>query len=224
MTHCLFIHDFFQDGRLDVLAEVRLLQVYGQWTKEKHARWIKQACTAYERAKRTYPLGCSYNAGRIAGLKSAVTAHYPTLDPQFHGRMVFLILRDEKKIRCLECGDDATWKCYPDGSFHLTFYLCDRCKQERVREHSAQALSGSNGFDVALLPLPVLRSPWLLKKAAREVSSVLLSGATVLSFDLSNFLWPVPYTVLLSQSLLIVLVACLCKPLLRLLTDSEDGS
>lgn len=36
-----------------------------------------------------------------------------------------------------ECGDIATWKCYPPNSLTRSTALCDRCKQEVQRQDMA---------------------------------------------------------------------------------------
>jgi len=158
MSHCQIIHDFFQDGRLDVLAEIHELQIYGQWTKQMRADWTKQAKASYQRSKYTHPhipQGSSYYAGRMAGLLSTITAQYPKLDP--NAKPVFQILTPDLVTICAECGERATWEWYPAGNLHLLTYLCDRCKQERAR---IPVLTYANEQDwcenaLPLLPVPV---------------------------------------------------------------------
>jgi hypothetical protein len=133
MSQPLFIHDFFQDGRADVTSEIRKLQVYGDWTKEKRASFLKQAKACFERSKYTHPnmpQAGSYYAGRLAGLRSALTAQYPKLEP--NASMIFLPI--PVVMRCSECGEKASWERYPEGNASLVTFLCDRCKQEWVRD------------------------------------------------------------------------------------------
>jgi hypothetical protein len=212
MSHCLFIHDFFQDGRLDVLAEVREMQVYGQWTEKMRAAWVKSAKACYERSKRTHPLGSSYYAGRIVGLRSAITANYPELDPQFHGKMVFISIGDEKKVMCLECGDDASWKCHPDGSFHLAFYLCDRCKQEQVRTQDSLTVFGWDPKSRELAPLPVA-----LSESDLELAKVTFPLGVLVACDISNVLWPTDRLSMLTELGMVLLVRGQGPNIVRLL-------
>src|SRR5579859_7348688 len=127
MSKCLFIHNFFQDGRLDVLAEIRVLQGNGQWTQKRRAHWTRQAKACFERSKHMhFSQTGSYYAGRIAGLKSAITACYPALEKPTHGKTLFLSIADEQSVFCGSCGDQAIWKYYPDGDQSSIRYRCDR--------------------------------------------------------------------------------------------------
>ena len=37
-----------------------------------------------------------------------------------------------------ECGDIASWACYPPDALAFPFALCDRCKQELMRDDQAE--------------------------------------------------------------------------------------
>jgi len=155
MSRFLFIHDFYRDGYHDMLAEVRILQDQGLWTKEKRVRASRYEMASYLQLKHHFPcMDVSYFAGRVAAIKSARTSHYPT-----RGKTIFILLGDARPAFCGSCGDPAIWKSPPDSSGLPVLFRCDRCKQERVRELTAY--STPDGWDWSeheedqLLPLPV---------------------------------------------------------------------
>jgi len=154
MSRYIFIHDFYRDGYTDMLAEVRVLQACGQWTKQKRASAARHEVSTYHACKQKFPrMDTGYWAGRVAAIKSATTAHYPT-----RGKMIFCPLPDDAIAFCKSCGDCATWEC---GTFKGDdlMVLCDRCKQESVREQTAY--STPDGWDWSEheedqhLPVPV---------------------------------------------------------------------
>ena len=207
MSHCQITHDFFQDGRLDVLAEIREMQVCGQWTRELHAAWIKQAKAAFQRAQYTHPRipqGSSYYAGRIAGLRSAITARYPKLDPK--GSPVFLPMTPDLVTICAECGERATWEWYPAGNLHLLTTLCDRCKQERAR---MQVFTIANAQDsetredqLPNQPVPV--GDKLMVKEELKPASIFFPCTAILGLGLLDISFHVPVPVLLLQMLFVL--------------------
>jgi predicted RNA-binding Zn-ribbon protein involved in translation (DUF1610 family) len=221
MTKCLFIHDFFQDGREDVLAEVRVLQAYGQWTKQKRASWTRQAVACYERSRyeTSYrPQGSDYYAGRIVGLRSAITADYPPPRKETCGKTVFVALADEKTIFCGNCGDHAVWKYYERGDQSSIRYRCDRCKQELVRAQTAYSTSDGWDWDDDEILFPiVVQGDQPLKKDKLALAQVTFPLAMSIGFDFSNILWPVNHTTLLGEVLLVLLTCWQSKNLVRVL-------
>ena len=207
MSQCLFIHDFFQDGRLDVLAEIREMQIYGQWTKELRADWTKSARAAFQRSRYTHPRipqGSSYYAGRIAGLRSAITARYPKIDP--HGRPVFLSITPDLVTICAECGERAMWEWYPAGNLHLLTYLCDRCKQERAR---MPVLTGAfeqdwNEHGHSLRAYPVPDGSKLIVQKRLAPQSIFAPITASLGLGLLDISLHVPVPVLLLQILFVL--------------------
>ena len=227
MSRCLFIHDFFQDGRLDVLAEVCEMQVYGQWTKQKRASWTKQATAIYQRSRHKTPYrpqGSSYYAGRIAGLRSAITANYPAPGQETCGKMVFLPLADKKTTFCGSCGDCASWKYYQRGNPSSIRYRCDRCKQELVRVKTTYTvLSGWDWDDdenEVPFPLSVVSQQMQLTQKKEDVMAlgqIVLPLAMLTAFDVSDVLWPVDHPTLFTQLFLVILTRVASKHIVRLL-------
>jgi len=133
MSRFIFIHDFYRDGYNDVQAEVRVLQACGLWTKEKRASVARQEVSAYHEALHDLPgLDTGYWAGRVAAIKSATTAHYPT-----GSKTMFVPLADEQLAFCGSCGAPAVWKSAPLVSGFPVRFRCDHCKQEWVRSQIA---------------------------------------------------------------------------------------
>jgi hypothetical protein len=141
MIPCLFIHDFFGDGRSDATSEVRILRDLGQWTEEKRASWIKEAHACCERLKYTHPSlpqARAYYAGRLAALKSRQTAdvlpkeNTPAYAP---GTFVYRPLPPNEHHFCglFDCGSDAVWGVSYFGFAQILLTLCDPCRQEWVR-------------------------------------------------------------------------------------------
>src|SRR5215472_7043226 len=129
MTRFIFIHDFYRDGYNDVLAEVHLLKICGQWTKEKRKRFAKHEISTYHACKHKFPrMDMGYWAGRIAALKSVATAHYPT-----RSETLFVLIADSMPAFCGNCGDKAVFKSVPLTSGLPVRFRCDPCKQEMVR-------------------------------------------------------------------------------------------
>jgi hypothetical protein len=142
MSTSLFIHDFFRDGRSDALAEVRILQHSGLWTKEKRASWIKQTRAYREHLKHIHPclpqVG-AYYAGRIAALKSRQIADVVPLDDTPAASTDTLVYRplkpsDHRFCGLLDCGSDAVWGVSYTGDSQIFLALCDPCRQEWVRQ------------------------------------------------------------------------------------------
>jgi hypothetical protein len=133
MSTGLFSYNFFQDGKQDTLAEVRILQYYGQWTEAKRTRWTKEAVSTHHHLKHTHPAtpqGAAYYAGRVAALRSRRTAHFPSAPkPQL-----------EYQTGWAWCGDEDN-----EGITHSTVHPGDLCllcgfSNEEARERP-QALA-----------------------------------------------------------------------------------
>ena len=118
MSQCLFIHDFFQDGYLDTISEVRLLQEIGQWTSERRASWLVQAITSREQLSHTRP-DCpqvrAYYAGRIAALKSKVTAQFSKQPASFEKKSEYASLMSYVQAHQQERYREATVYTHADG-------------------------------------------------------------------------------------------------------------
>jgi len=132
MSRFIFIHDFYRDGYTDMLSEVQDLQKQGLWTKERRKSAARHEISTYHATKFKFPhMDMGYWAGRVAALKSAATALYPS-------QTVYRTPDgwDWNIAFCKMCGDEATWEC---GTFKGDdlMVLCDRCKQEKVRELTA---------------------------------------------------------------------------------------
>jgi len=79
MSRFIFIHDFYRDGYTDMLSEVQDLQKQGLWTKERRKSAARHEISTYHATKFKFPhMDMGYWAGRVAALKSAATALYPT--------------------------------------------------------------------------------------------------------------------------------------------------
>jgi hypothetical protein len=79
MSRFIFVHDFYRDGYNDMLLEVQDLQAQGLWTKERRAKATKHEISTYHACKFKFPrMDMGYWAGRVAAIKSAATAQYPT--------------------------------------------------------------------------------------------------------------------------------------------------
>jgi len=169
MSRFLFIHDFYRDGYHDILAEVRELQACGQWTKQKRASVTRHEVSTYHACKHKFPhMNMGYFAGRVAATKSAITAHYPALRKETCGKTVFCPLPDGSIAFCKMCGDSATWESGTNISDDL-MVLCDRCKQERLREQTAYITPDGWDWDEhELLPLPVPVGDKLMVKGRSE--------------------------------------------------------
>lgn len=196
MSRFIFVHDFYRDGYNDMLFEVQDLQAQGLWTKERRARVAKHEVSIYHSCKHKFPrMDMGYWAGRVAAIKSARTSYYPT-----RGKLIFCALPEETTdyeiiaAFCKSCGDKATWECGTLGGDDLML-LCDRCKQERVRELTAYITPDGWDWDehedqLLPLPVPVDNKLRLLEEMALELVPMTFPWAFLLGFSLSHVLWP----------------------------------
>lgn len=150
----------FEKGRLDVLLEVKLFQTYGLWTKAERASWAKKAVAERLSLKRSMPYlpqVSTYYAGRVAGLRGALTAHYPAPCPKIFRLTVFLPLVESCLPVCKlsDCTHKAAWECYLGGDPDRMILLCDCCKERLVRAEVAYRDAPRDKYEIHLLPLPV---------------------------------------------------------------------
>jgi len=204
-----FIHDFFRDGREDALAEVCMLQSCGQWTKEKRARWIREAVSCHERLRHTHPSlsqGMSYYAGRIVALKSRLTAdgsEETSRCKEMINTPLARRLHSGSLLLCSDCCDFALWQVVLKGTLPVS--LCNACKQERVR---MQTYSTPDGWDwdedeeEDLPPLPVLGGGKLVVREPLEVRSIFLPCTTVVGLGLLDMTLHVPILLFVMQAVL----------------------
>src|SRR5579859_5255750 len=194
MSRCRFIHDFWSDGRSDVLARVRILRARSQWTKKRRAAWLRDAVSTYAHFKHRFPrMNVSYYAGRVAALKSQKSAHFET--PPSEQRSVALIYRPlppDRTRRCSfsDCGGKALWGLCLQGDIRPLVLLCDPCRQEWQRSEMAYVTpDGWDWDDDEELPrLPRLYSREtalaLMQEDAVELGKTVLPLTTIMSFDL----------------------------------------
>jgi hypothetical protein len=226
---CLFIYDFFQDGRWDVLREVRILQRNGLWTPEKRTSWTKEAIAAYHRLKHAHQYqGASYFAGRIAALKSRQTASFS--QPQkraFETRDTIiyrpLSLDPSRFCGLFDCGDEAIWGVCLWGDKQPFVVLCDRCRQEWERANTAYTTASGWDWDddeeLALMPLTPSRSHKLalIKEDVLALGQTVLPLAFLVGFNVSNILWPTSHLVMITQLIIVAGVHLQSVLLIRLL-------
>jgi hypothetical protein len=145
MSKCHFIHDFFEDGRADAIAEVRMLQDLGLWTKQKRASWTKKAVSTSQHLKHdsSRKEGISYFAGRTAALKSRLTAdcspeHTPT-PVQARDPIIYRPLSHSVSRFCgfFDCCETAIWGVCLWEDKQPFLLLCDPCRQEWMRTETA---------------------------------------------------------------------------------------
>lgn len=233
MSTSRFNYSFYQDGRSDALAEVRLLQSQGLWTKEKRKSFLKDAISIYHRMKHTHPLipeARSYYAGRIMALKSALTMKFSKIEQkrkETTDLIVYRPLAPHADFFCDRsgCWNKAQWGVSRHGDPQLFTLLCDPCRQEWERERSVYATpSGWDWHDDAdlLLPLPKHRDLIQVKKEAIEFGGVALPCAFLLGIDLSNIFWPVDQLTHFVEMLAIVLVVWQGRNIARLLFFFES--
>jgi len=217
MSRFIDLHDFYRDGYNDMLSEVQDLQAQGLWTKERRASVARHEVSTYHACKHKYPrMDVSYWAGRLAAIKSNRTAP-PKPRIERHGKIVFIALKALTETWCLECGERATWQCSTNGRMTS---LCDRCKQERVREQTAYITpSGWDWDEHELLPWPVPPNRQLmqLKESDLELAKVAFPLGALLACSLSNILYPAGHLSLLMELVFVVLVRWQSASLVRFL-------
>lgn len=150
MNISLSFYDFFQDGRSDVLSEIRLLQHCGLWTPRKRAIWTKQAVATHCRLRYTPPrrsAGNAYYAGRVSALKSSLSAYYPEARQESEGNMLIEVRAEPEMLFCRGCGSRAVWKFRPDADSNFMMYLCDCCCSERIRSQTTSITSNVRDMD-----------------------------------------------------------------------------
>jgi hypothetical protein len=236
MSTSRFNYSFYQDGREDLLAEVRLLQSCGQWTKEKRKSVLKDAISTYYRLKHTHPRvpeTCAYYAGRIMALKSALTMKFSQRvqkSKETANLIVYRPLSPHADCFCdlYGCWNKALWGVSRPGDAQLFTLLCNECRQERERCQSAYTTpSGWDWHDdehlllphPVPLPLPVPRDRRLvqMEEQAIELAPVVLPWSFFLGFNLSNLFWPASHHTGLTEILIVGLVAWQGKNIARLL-------
>jgi len=202
MSHFICIHDFYRDGYNDVLAEVRVLQACGLWTKEKRASVAKCEVSTYQAMKHKFPrMDMSYWAGRVAALKSATTAQYPT-----RSEALFVLIGDSKPIFCGSCGDRAVWKAEPYGKGSPLF-RCDPCRQEWVREQTAYVTPDGWDWDEhedELFPLPVPVGNQLVVKTGIQPESIFFPCVFIIGLGMLDFSLHLPAPLLILQTLFVL--------------------
>lgn len=141
--------EYFRMGRQAALAEVREYMADGVWSASIRACLLTDAEKASAHLRQKYPdmaETISYYRGYTAFLKSRLSMAYskstqkpfPSLSPSFDtegritGNTVYCPLLREDITGCshLDCGEIATWKCYPPDPLAPSVALCDWCKQE----------------------------------------------------------------------------------------------
>lgn len=152
----------FEKGRSDVLFEVKLLQAYGLWTKVKRASWVKKAVSeqlSFKHRMPWLPQVSAYYAGRVAGLRSALTAQYPAPYPEISSLTVFLPVTGSSLPWCQlsDCKHIAAWECYLRGDYRMIL-LCDCCR-ERLLALVPRMREGL--LEVFRRPIPSSPHDWL---------------------------------------------------------------
>jgi len=205
MSHFIFIHDFYRDGYNDVLAEVRVLQACGLWTKEKRKNTTKQEVSCYHATKHKFPcMDVSYWAGRVAAIKSATTAQYPT-----HGWVLFTPpgLTRSTPAFCGSCGDRALWKSWPSALGLPIRFRCDRCKQEQVRLQTCYRTPDGWDWDEhedELFPLAVPVGNKLVVKTGIQPESIFFPCVSVIGLGMLDFSLHLPAPLLILQTLFVL--------------------
>ena len=149
-------HGFFRYGRQEALAEVRILQHAGQWTSALRAQMRKQAVTTrscLKHASASLPEARAYFAGRIAALKSDLTADFSVRLEQVPERtgdsVISRPLPPNASRFCgsFDCCETAVWALSLWGDKHALAYLCDRCRQEWQRQATSTTPDGWDWYE-----------------------------------------------------------------------------
>lgn len=233
MSRCHFNYDFFADGRFDVLAEIRALQSCGQWTQEKRAKFLKQAVSTYQRLKRdpqSVYQGVSYNAGRVSALKSQMTARFSnetseSRDPRC-GTVVYRPLKpfDHRECSRVSCREEAIWGVSIYGNPRHLLILCNRCRQERMREQTYTTPDGWDWDDhdelLPPLPIPHHLGEKLVVRKPMQASSIFFPTTVVIGLGLLDLSLGMPlYVYIITSLLLLPLTVKGSNFMLRFFTD-----
>ena len=217
MSKCLLSYAFFADGRADAFAEVRILRDLGLWTKEKRARWIKEAVASRARLVHTHrSQGASYFAGRLAALKSRQTA--PVSESkrpvnQSRAATVFRPLAPQTERFCslFDCGSDAVWGACLQGDTEPFVLLCDPCRQEWQRAETAYTTPDGWYWDEEMLPA-------LPSHAGKKLESLFIFAPTtaIVGLGVLDLTLQVPISLFVLQALFVLSIALRREVILHL--------
>jgi hypothetical protein len=222
MSTSRFNYSFYQDGREDLLAEVRLLQSCGQWTKEKRKSVLKDAISTYQRIKHTHPRipeACAYYAGRVSIMKSALTMNFSSKETV--NLIVYRPLAPHTDRFCglFDCGNEALWGLSIQGDPQPFALLCDECRQEWVRERSAYVIpSGWDWDEHEDLPLPLLqprREKLGVSSDRAEPQYIFFPCTAIIGLGFLDMTLQIPILIFILQALFILHLTVWGKSILK---------
>jgi hypothetical protein len=139
----------FHDGRRHALKAVQVSMAGGEWTAEKRA-WLLRHAVRLRHVHLDQAQQKAYYAGLLSVLKSHLSTDFSeewhavpimeSLSELRKSTTTYYLLQPDELVFCEleDCRERATWIGLPQGELTKLITLCDRCKQERVREEVVQ--------------------------------------------------------------------------------------